>query len=150
MRTLISLKHAGDGHAIEGLAPNGTPLRFDGEDGMTGPTPMQHLLAAAGACALMDVAHILRKKRIPFTDLRVECVGERPDGGHPNPFLGIHLVFSASGEVPAKALEDAARLAMERYCNVAATLRAGIEPTFSAHVAPAPGALVAPQQRPPS
>lgn len=84
---------------------------------------MQHFLAATGACAIMDVAYILRKKRIEFRDLRVTCEGERPDEGHPKPFTAMRLRFHVEGDVPAKAFDDAVRLAMERYCNVGATLR---------------------------
>lgn len=130
------MRHTGEGHGIEGVSPNGSLLSFDGETGSAGPTPMQHLLAAAGACALMDVALILRKKRLVFEGLRVECIGERPDEGHPRPFTSVRLVFSVEGDFPQKTLEDAARLALDKYCNVAATLRAGIAPSFEAHALP--------------
>lgn len=130
----IGLRIASEGFAIEGRAPNGTSLVFDGDAGSAGPSPMQHLLAATGACALMDVAHILRKKRLTFHDLRVECVGDRPAEGHPRPFTAIRLVFSIEGDVPVKVFEDAARLAMDKYCNVSATLRAGVAPSFEVRV----------------
>jgi putative redox protein len=119
---------------IEAVAPDGKVLTFDGEDGKHGATPMQHLLASVGACSLMDVAHILRKKRLAFRDLRVECVGERPDEGHPKPFKSLKLVFLVRGDVPRKVLEDAARLAIQKYCNVGATLKEGLSVDFEAVV----------------
>ncbi len=134
----LSLRHTGQGHAIEGEAPNGVHIAFDGEGGRAGATPMQHLLAAAGACALMDVAAILSKKRIAFRDLRVECAGERPDEGHPKPFRSMRLDFRVGGEVPVKAFEDAVRLAMEKYCNVGATLRASPTIAYGAAVEATP------------
>jgi putative redox protein len=75
---------------------------------------------------------ILRKKRLAFRDLRVECVGERPDEGTPKPFLGVKLVFRVKGDVPAKAFDDAVRLAVEKYCSVGATLGKGIPVAWDA------------------
>lgn len=130
----LEVRHSGEGHRITALSPTGGTLTFDGEGGTFGATPMQHLLAALGACTLMDVALILRKKRIPFSNLRVEAVGLRPDEGHPKPFTGVRLLFDVEGDVPAKAFDDAVRLSFEKYCNVGATLRAGIAPTVEARV----------------
>lgn len=109
-----------DQFAVECETPKGL-LKFDGDKGTTGPTPMMHLLAAAGACALMDVSHILRKKRLTFSDLRVECIGERPEG-YPSPFTAIRLVFHVKGDVAPAVLADAAKLSVEKYCNIRATL----------------------------
>lgn len=131
----LAIRHTGDGHKIVADTLSAGELTFDGEGGAFGATPMQHLLAALGACTLMDVAVILRKKRIAFADLWVEAIGVRPDEGHPKPFTGAHLVFHVAGDVPAKAFDDAVRLSFEKYCNVGATLRAGLVPTIEARVA---------------
>lgn len=130
----IEARHIGKGHAVEAHAPDGKLLQFDGEGGSFGPTPMQHLLAAVGACSVMDVAHILDKKRIAYSDLRVECIGERPDAGHPRPFESVKLVFHVRGDVPQKALDEAARLSVEKYCNVGATLGKALRVGFDAIV----------------
>lgn len=119
----LTLTHAGSGFAIDCRTPEGASLTFDADGGTHGATPMQHLLGAVGACALMDVNHILKKKRLEFSDLRVECVGDRIDAGTNKPFAGIQLVFSVKGEVPAKAFDDAVRLSVEKYCSVGETLK---------------------------
>lgn len=132
--TRIAIRHTGDGHKIIADALTAGELTFDGEGGAFGGTPMQHLLAALGACTLMDVAIILRKKRVAFSNLRVEAVGARPDEGHPKPFTSIQLEFQVDGDVSEKAFDDAVRLSFEKYCNVGATLRAGVVPTVKSRV----------------
>lgn len=119
----LTVRHVGPGSAIECTTPQGVTMTFDDPDtGTHGGSPMQHVLAALGACALIEVEVILRKKRLTFSDLRVECVGERPDGVSPRPFLDLKLVFRVNGEVPQKAFDDAVRLSVEKYCSVGATL----------------------------
>lgn len=142
MRLMAS--HTGQGHMVTCDVPGGGTMTLDGEGGAFGATPMQHLLAALCACTLMDVALILRKKRIAFSDLRAEAVGTRPDEGHPRPFTDIRLSFRVAGDVPAKAFDDAVRLSLETYCNVGATMRAGVVPTVDARVDAARGDAAAP------
>lgn len=128
----LVVRHTGEGHAVACESPAGGTITFDGEGGAFGATPMQHLLSALAACTLMDVAVILRKKRLAFSNLRAEAFGTRPDEGHPKPFTGVRLVFRVDGGVPVKAFEDAVRLSYEKYCNVGATLRAGVVPVVEA------------------
>lgn len=131
---VLTVTHTGAGNALACTTPQGATMTFDGDGGATGATPMQHLLASVGACALMDVQHILAKKRLAFSNLRVECVGARPDDATPKPFLGVKLRFLVDGDVPAKAFDDAVRLSVEKYCSVGATLEKPRPVTFEAHV----------------
>ena len=119
----LTVTHTGAGYALDCATPEGAAMTFDADGGAHGGTPMQHLLAAAGACALMDVFHILRKKRLTFSNLRVECVGARPDAGDVKPFTEVKLLFRVDGDVPTKAFDDAVRLSVEKYCSVAETLK---------------------------
>lgn len=119
----LTVRHTGKGNGIECTTPRGLTMTFDGSEGAHGPTPMEHLLAALGACSLMDVEVILRKKRLSFSDLRVDLVGERREEGEVNPFVGMRLVFRVAGDVPQKAFDDACRLSVEKYCSVGATLQ---------------------------
>jgi putative redox protein len=132
MRLIVT--HTGKGHALDCLTPEGPVITFDGDGGRHGASPMQHLLASIGACALMDVDVILKKKRLEYTNLRVECVGKRPDEGTPKPFQGVTLVFRLDGDVPQKAFDDAVRLSVEKYCSVGATVTAGAPVAFEAKV----------------
>lgn len=129
----LTVAHTGTGNALDCATPDGHVLTFDSA-GRHGASPMQHLLASVGACALMDVDVILRKKRLEYRNLRVECVGQRPDEGTPKPFLGVNLVFRLEGDVPQKAFDDAVRLSVDKYCSVGETLRKGIPLTYEARV----------------
>lgn len=131
----LTVVHTGNGAAMDCRTPEGVTMTFDDPDnGTHGGSPMQHLLASVGACALMDVEIILRKKRLAFRNLRVECVGSRPDDVTPRPFLDLSLVFRVEGEVPAKAFDDAVRLSVDKYCSVGETLRKGVPLAYEAHV----------------
>lgn len=132
----LTVRHEGRGSDMTCETPQGATITFaDPDESAFGASPMQHLLASLGACALMDVGVILRKKRLDFRDLRVECVGARPEEGvHPRPFLGFRLVFRVEGGVPQKAFDDAVRLSVEKYCSVGATLAKGAPVAFEAHV----------------
>lgn len=132
MRLMVT--HTGKGHAMECRTPQGALIGFDDTDAGTTGSPVQHLVAALGACALYDVDVILRKKRLAFTDLRVECIADRPDEGTPKPLLSTKLVFHVNGDVPVKAFDDAVRLAVERYCSVGETIRKGAPISFEARV----------------
>ncbi|MFA5861366.1 MAG: OsmC family protein [Candidatus Thermoplasmatota archaeon] len=132
----LTVSHTGRGNAIECTTPAGAKLQFDGGEGSpsSGATPMQHLLASVGACALMDVGIILTKKRLAFTNLRVECVGTREKKGETNPIMGVKLVFHVDGDVPQKAFDDAVKLSVEKYCSAGATLAKSTPVAFEAIV----------------
>ena len=129
----LTVTHTGKGMKLECVTPQGARMAFDG-DGEAAPSPMQHLLAAVGACSLIDVEIILSKKRLAFSNLRVECVGDRPDDGAPRPFEGVRLVFRVEGDVPQKAFDDAVRLSVEKYCSVGETLKRSPPVAFEAVV----------------
>ncbi|MHB8605418.1 MAG: OsmC family protein [Thermoplasmatota archaeon] len=129
----LTVNHMGESGLMESTTPQGGVMTFEG-DGEKAGSPMQHVLASAGACALIDIDSILRKKRLTFSDLRVDCIGDRPDHVTPRPFEAIRLVFRVKGDVPAKAFEDAVRLAVDKYCSVGATLKKGVSVTHEAVV----------------
>lgn len=130
----LTVAHTLKGMALECRTPQGATIAFDDSDAGTSGSPVQHLLASLGACALMDVEIILRKKRLAFSNLRVECVAQRPDEGTPRPLLDVKLLFRVEGDVPAKAFDDAVRLSVEKYCSVGETIRRGAPLSFEAKV----------------
>lgn len=130
----LTVAHTGQGGAMTCRTPQGALIGFDDTDAGTTGSPVQHLLASLGACALYDVDVILRKKRLTFTHLRVECVAQRPDEGTPRPLLDVKLVFRVEGDVPAKAFDDAVRLSVDKYCSVGETLRKGAPLAYEARV----------------
>ena len=132
----LTVAHTGKANALECVTPQGARIGFDDTDAGTTGSPVQHLLASLGACALMDVDIILRKKRLEFSDLRVECVAQRPDEGTPKPLLDVNLIFHVKGNVPTKAFDDAVRLSVDKYCSVGETVRKGAPVRFEARIEP--------------
>lgn len=131
----LTVKHTGPGSGMECTTPQGATITFDDPDtGTFGASPVQHLLSALGACALVDVAIFLKKKRLTFTNLRVECVAQRRDEPYPRVFQSVKLVFRVEGAVPKKAFDDVVRLAVEKYCTVAGTVKEGASVEWEAVV----------------
>jgi len=89
-----------------------------------GIKPSELLLLAVASCSAVDVVEILDKKRMPLTSLEITTSGEQ-DQDPPWTFRKIHLHFKLSGaNLTEKAVEQAIHLSEEKYCSVAATIRA--------------------------
>lgn len=122
----LTVRHLGKGSAMECTTPQGATITFDDPDeGTHGGSPMQHFLSALGACALVDVGTILRKKRIAFSDLHVECLGARREDPFPRVFTSVKLIFRVKGDVTPQVFSDVVKLASTKYCSVAGTVREG-------------------------
>ncbi|HSA92639.1 MAG TPA: OsmC family protein [Terriglobales bacterium] len=112
-----------DGERFVGQASSGHALAIDSDrQRNTAPGPMELVLIGLCACTATDVVSILRKKREPFTALRVRAQAERAKEP-PTVYETIHLVYTVSGKVTKKAMEDAVRLSKEKYCSVSAMLQ---------------------------
>ncbi len=96
-----------------------------------GMKPSELLLSALAGCASVDVVEILAKKRTPLSHLEVHVTAEQ----EPDPpwiFRKIHMNFIVKGEgLTEKNVEQAIQLSDEKYCAVAATLRAEVDITTS-------------------
>ena len=89
-----------------------------------GIKPSELLLLAVASCSAVDVVEILDKKRMPLSYLEITTSGEQ-DQDPPWTFRKIHLHFKLSGaNLTDKAVEQAIHLSEEKYCSVAATVRA--------------------------
>ena len=85
--------------------------------------PMQMVLVALAGCSGVDVVNILRKKRVNFSDFKIEVSGERADT-HPKVYTDIHVKYSIWGqEIKPKDLEQAIKLSEDKYCSVSAMLK---------------------------
>lgn len=115
--------------------PSGHEVLMDSspEPGGEAATPVEMLLASTGACSLIDVASILRKKRLDVEDLRVRVRGIRREE-HPRRFTELTLVYEAEGDVPEGALEQACKLSVEKYCSVLDTVRSTPKISWEAQV----------------
>jgi putative redox protein len=89
-----------------------------------GIKPSELLLIAVASCSAVDVVEILSKKRMPLDYLEISCSGEQ-DQDPPWTFRKIHLRFVVGGKnLTEKAVAQAIQLSEEKYCSVAATVRA--------------------------
>ncbi len=89
-----------------------------------GIKPSDLLLIAIASCTAVDVVEILEKKRMALTYLEISSSGEQ-DQDPPWTFRKIHLHYKIGGKnLTEKAVEQAIQLAEEKYCSVAATVRA--------------------------
>ena len=94
-----------------------------------GVKPSDMLMIALASCCAVDVVEILAKKRMPIDSMEITTTGEQ-DADPPWTFRKIHLKCRLSGAgLTEKAVEQAVQLAEEKYCSVAATLRATVEIT---------------------
>ncbi|HEX2328006.1 MAG TPA: OsmC family protein [Candidatus Angelobacter sp.] len=87
----------------------------------TAPGPMELVLSALCACTATDVVSILSKKREPFAGLQVRAEAERAPEP-PTVYTRIKLIYTVSGPVQRKSVEDAVRLSEQKYCSVSAML----------------------------
>ena len=115
------------GHRFLGANEDGDKLMVDGDAPTTGMGPTDLLLAALGACTAYDVIDIMKKKRQPLAQYRIEVMGTQADE-HPRRFVHIAVThYGAGPDVTEKALARSAELSHTRYCPVAASLNADIE-----------------------
>jgi putative redox protein len=89
-----------------------------------GMKPSELLLVALGSCTAVDVVEILVKKRTTLTSLEIQITGEQ-DINPPWTFRSFHIQYLLKGKgLTEKAVAQAIQLSDEKYCSVAATVRA--------------------------
>jgi len=112
-----------DGERFVATGSSGHSVVFDSDrQSNRAPGPMEMVLLALCACTATDVVTILRKKREPFTRVRVRAEAERAKES-PMVFTSIRLTYTVGGKVAKKAVEDAVRLSEEKYCSVSAMVQ---------------------------
>jgi len=96
-----------------------------------GVRPTELLLVALAGCTGIDVVSILKKRRQNLADLEIQVTGEQ-DPDPPWTFRKIHLEYTLRGtELTVPAVEQAIKLAEEKYCSVGSTLSGVAEITSS-------------------
>jgi putative redox protein len=108
--------------------PSGHSLAIDTDSARhSAPSPMELLLVALGSCTAVDVVSILRKKRQPVTDYRVEVRGQRREE-YPRSYQRMEVHHIVTGRnISERSVAQAIALSEEKYCSVAATLRPTVE-----------------------
>ena len=118
-----------DGKQFIGIDSTRHSVVLSTPDEGVGIKPSELLLIAVASCSAVDVVEILSKKRMPLTRLEISSSGEQ-DQEPPWTFRKIHLHFKVAGKgLTEKAVAQAIQLSEEKYCSVAATIRATAEIT---------------------
>ncbi len=89
-----------------------------------GARPMQLLLMALAGCSAIDVISILNKQRQTIADYKMKVHGEREHGKEPSLWKTVEVEFHLWGDIDEAKAQRAADLSIQKYCSVAATLRA--------------------------
>lgn len=101
---------------------------FGGND--KGPRPKALVLVALIGCTSMDVVSLLKKMRVPFTDLKVTADGELTEE-HPKFYHKIHLTYNIWGQdLDSDKVEKAVKYSQEKYCGVTAMLEKASNITY--------------------
>jgi putative redox protein len=125
--TKTTVVHHLVGKRFVGITPDQQKVMIDGESvAKTGMNPMEVLLNAVGACAAFDIVEMIEKRRLELTSYRIELEGKRADT---TPAYYTHInarhFFNAPG-LDQKTAERFVDLGMNKYCSVAASLKAEI------------------------
>jgi len=94
---------------------------------------MELVLVGLCGCTATDVVVILRKKREPVEAVEVRAEAERATEP-PTVYTSIKLIYTVTGAVSRKAVEDAVRLSEEKYCGASAMLRKTAKIVTEVHV----------------
>jgi putative redox protein len=117
----VNVKWVGE-HKFDAGRPGKPTARLDG-DGLTGPSPVDGLLASLATCTSVDVVDILAKRRTPVESLEIEVAAERVDT-IPRRLKHVMLSFRIGGVgIERVHAERAVELAITKYCSVRDSLR---------------------------
>ncbi|MFM7720197.1 MAG: OsmC family protein [Sediminibacterium sp.] len=124
----ITLKRTDNDYQFQTLDETGQVMTMDipadqGGHG-NGVRPMQALLSALGGCSGVDVVMILNKQKENIDHYEMVITGERAVGKEPALWEKVHVVFKLKGSMIKEKAEKACALSIDKYCSVAATLRA--------------------------
>ena len=92
-------------------------------------SPTQLLLAALAGCGAVDIVSMLKKRRKSIQKFVIDTDGTRRDET-PRYFTKIHCTYTiTSPDVTEEELDKTAKLALEKYCSVASSLKSEITHT---------------------
>ncbi|MCP4963743.1 MAG: OsmC family protein [bacterium] len=127
MEPIATVTHISNGK-FDAVTASGHTVRLEGGAKETGPSPMEMVLAALGACSTVTVVEFLEKMRQPVTSLEVEVSGERAPEP-PRVYTTIHTHYRIGGDVDEGRVERAIALTEDKYCSVHTMLAASAKMT---------------------
>ena len=89
-----------------------------------GVRPMQMLLMGLGGCSGIDVISILKKQRQTVESFKMSIDGAREQGVDPSLWKNVSILLELKGNIDPEKAKRACELSIEKYCSVAATLKA--------------------------
>ena len=118
MKTSTKWKHD---QAFES-SQEGKSIEIDG-DKKEGMSPKALLLSGLAGCSGIDVVDILHKKRVSFSNLKIDVEAEQTEE-HPRVFKDIYMTFSLNTDPANESkVKSAIDLSLDKYCGVAAMLK---------------------------
>lgn len=128
-----------EGEGLQFSAELGSGYQFavGSPSGTAAGGPMELLLAGVAGCTAMDVVHMLRKMRQPFTGLEVAVSGTRA-GDYPMVYTDVTVTYIVKGDgVDPSAVEKAIALSHETYCSASVMFeRSGTHMTTDYRIEP--------------
>jgi putative redox protein len=113
---------------FEARDSNGHTVRLDSSPESGGENfgvrPMQILLMGLGGCSGIDIVSILKKQRQQVDGFNMFIEGEREPGKEPSLWKTVNIVFELKGNIDIEKAKRACELSIDKYCSVAATLKA--------------------------
>jgi putative redox protein len=95
-----------------------------------GPRPMEVLLVSLAGCTAMDVASILKKKRVNLQNMTVKVNAEQAPQ-HPKYFTRIDVEFNFEGfDIREEDVKRAIELSKDKYCSVSVMLEGKAEISY--------------------
>jgi putative redox protein len=115
-------------YGFEATDANGHTVRLDtspetGGDNF-GVRPMQMLLMGLGGCSGIDIVSILKKQSQTVDSFKMHIDGAREHGVDPSLWKNITIMIELTGNIDRDKARKACDLSIEKYCSVAATLKA--------------------------
>lgn len=125
----VTLRWTG-GLAVRGRGIGDAGIILDG-DGVGGPSPMEALLLACGACTVADVVSVLEKMRVSLEACRLTVTGTRREE-EPRRYVSLRLQYALRGEgLDETKARRAIDLSLDKYCSVMHSLAPDIDISYA-------------------
>ncbi|WP_162416121.1 OsmC family protein [Cyclobacterium roseum] len=123
----ITLRMIAD-HEYESVNATGNKVQIDMYAGAEKQhqSPMELLLSGLAGCSAVDTVLMMKKKRRQVQDFKIQAEGLRNDGT-PSFYKSIQLHFIlTSPDATELEFEKVVKLAVDKYCSVASSLKSEI------------------------